>query len=160
MNLLCHEFIIQMKIKWVYTITLLLMTSWNLWSQKLSSSEVPSIVINNFKLAYPKAYDVSWRKSGESYSAEFCVERKCNLKVWYNKYAQLTKEMEELVFNMVPDRIKKKVKENYSKFKIDEIKKETVGKTTKYILKLESRFEDIKIIFNEDGHELSKEEDD
>lgn len=68
--------------------------------------------------------------------------------------------MEELVFNTVPDRIKKKVKENYSKFKIDEIKKETVGKTTKYILKLESRFEDIKIIFNEDGHELSKEEED
>lgn len=68
--------------------------------------------------------------------------------------------MEELVFNTVPDRIKTKVKENYGKFKIDEITKETVGKTTKYILKLESKFEDLKIIFNEDGKELSKEEDD
>lgn len=150
----------QMKIKWIYIIALLLMAPGYAWSQKLSSGEVPSIVLNNFKLAYPKAYDVSWKKSGESYSAEFCVEKKCNLKVWFNKYAQLTKEMEELVFNTVPDRIKTKVKENYGKFKIDEITKETVGKTTKYILKLESKFEDLKIIFNEDGKELSKKEDD
>ena len=52
------------------------------------------------------------KKSGESYSAEFCVE-KMQFKGLFNKYAQLTKEWKS--WYLIPSQIesRQKSKKNY-----------------------------------------------
>jgi len=60
------------------------------------------------------------------------------------------------VIQQVPEKIKKVIDDHYKKFKLDDLKRITIGKSIRYLIELDSKNEELEITFNEQGEVLSK----
>ena len=60
-----------MKTKLIQMMAILFLGTTSIFAQDLTESQVPSVIVNNFKKEFPKASDVEWEKKGEQYNVEF-----------------------------------------------------------------------------------------
>ena len=125
-------------------------------AQSISEQKVPSVIVNNFKKKYPKAFDVDWEKHNKMYCVYFSTIESSSQEVWYNESMETVKHVEEIVLKQVPEKIKNVIDTNYKKFKLDDLKKITIGKSIRYLIELDSKNEELEITFNEQGEVLSK----
>lgn len=125
-------------------------------AQRISEQKVPSVIVNNFKKKYPKAFDIDWEKHNKMYCVFFSTIESPSQEVWYNESMETVKHVEEIVLKQVPDKIKNVIDHNYKKFKLDDLKKITIGKSIRYLIELDSKNEELEITFNEEGEVLSK----
>ncbi|WP_165823833.1 PepSY-like domain-containing protein [Pseudochryseolinea flava] len=118
--------------------------------QDIAQSEVPSVILNNFKLNFEKATDVDWEIKGEEYKVEFEINHEDH-DVWFDKKGNVLKHKQDLSLSNLPTNIKQKIETDFKSYKIDDIDKiEIAGKTT-FEVELESNAGDKVVVFSSDG---------
>lgn len=62
-------------------------------AQNMDRRQVPSVVLNNFDLQFPKAVDVEWEKIGDPFKVDFETGRSNDHTIWYDALGDLVREV-------------------------------------------------------------------
>lgn len=130
------------------------------YAQDIKQSDVPSVVVNSFEKAFPKAMDVEWELKGDLYKVEFetgATER--DHSAWYSKTGELKKHKEDITKNELPKAVLAKIAKDYSGFTVDDCDKYTADGKSTYKVELDSATQEWKITFDANGVELKKVND-
>jgi len=68
-----------------FIVFLIILFSVKAEAQSISEQKVPSVIVNNFKKKYPKAFDVDWEKHYKMYCVYFSTTESPSQEVWYNE---------------------------------------------------------------------------
>jgi hypothetical protein len=127
------------------------------FGQDIPQSQVPSVIVNNFQQAFPKAYDVDWEMDGEYYKVEFETGLLgSDHDVWYDKAGKLIRHKEEISKSELPQKVLDKIKSEFGAYRVDDVKKITEGTTATYTVELKKMGEEWKVAFDSEGNVLSK----
>ena len=132
---------------------------WSLTAQDLSRSQVPSVILNNFTKAFPKASDVEWEMKGNLYNVEFETGLHTDHEVWYDAQGNMTKHKEEITRSSIPDAVISSVKQNFKGYRISDPKRITSGSAVTYAMELKSLTKEWKISVDSAGKILSQQPD-
>lgn len=145
-----------MNNSFIFSVALFLSTS-TMFGQDLSQSQVPSVVVNKFQQAFPKAFDVEWEKKGELYKVEFETGLSgIDHDAWYDNTGKLVKHQQAITKSELPQKVKAAIDSNFSGYRADDVKKITEGKNTIYKVELKSLSEEWKVVFDSNGKVVSK----
>lgn len=128
------------------------------YGQNISSAQVSSVVLNNFKTEFPKASDVEWEQKDTVYEVDFEIAL-TDHEAWFDSAGKLIKHTENLKVRDLPQAIQNSIKQGYKEHRVKDAKKITGGSEIKYELELEKGEAEWKIMFNTAGTELSKRAD-
>ncbi|MGK9118343.1 PepSY-like domain-containing protein [Olivibacter jilunii] len=124
--------------------------------QDIQPSQVPSVVVNSFNKAFPKASDVEWEMQGDLYKVEFETGLlSVDHDVWYDKGGKLIEHKEEISKKDLPSTVLATIKKDFSKYRIEDVKKITKAQQVVYTLELKSAAEELKVAFDTNGKVLS-----
>lgn len=136
-------------------IAIALISGGALCAQDIPASQVPSVVINNFKQQFTDASDVEWEMKGEQYKVEFDKGWFTNdHEAWYDKTGTLLRHEEEITGKELPEAVMNTIKANYAGYKVDDVDKITANGQVTYEVELESRQGDLKKVFDTKGQEI------
>lgn len=125
--------------------------------QDIPQSQVPSLVVNGFQKAFPKASDVEWELKGDLYQVEFETGLAgADHKAWYDKTGKLIKHKEEISKSELPQKVLAKINSDFSAYRVDDVNKITENGKVTYTLELKSPTEEWKVAFDPEGKVLSK----
>ncbi len=127
------------------------------FGQDIPQSQVPSLIVNSFQQAYPKAYDIEWEMDGEMYKVEFETGLTgSDHDAWYDKTGKLVRHKEKISKSDLPQKVTAKINNDYKGYQVDDVKKLTEGSKVTYTLELKTHTEEWKIALDPDGNILSK----
>ena len=129
----------------------LLFTGTALFAQDIPASQVPSIVINQFNIDFPKAKDVEWELESNGYKVDFEQGWNKDFEAWYSAAGDQIKLKEELSKNNLPKAVSSTLKSTYPSYHIDDAERITENKTATYKLEIEKRNHELTLYFNEKG---------
>ena len=115
------------------------------FAQDISSSEVPSVVLNSFKRSFPKSTGVEWELKGENYNAEFDIDWRDH-EVWINKTGAIVKHKKELKQGELPAAVTNQIKVNYNTYRIDDVDQFEINKKFYYKVELKKHDEEGKFV--------------
>lgn len=149
-----------MKKVFVMSAAVLLFFVSSAFAQEISQNEVPSVIVNNFQQAFPKASDVEWEKKVNSYKVEFETGIfEDEHEVWYDKTGKMLRHKEEISRRAIPKAIITAIKNDFNGYKIDDVDKTTEGDAVTYKVDLEKPHSELKVIFDANGKVLSQKRD-
>ena len=122
-------------------------------AQTMQQRGVPAVVLNAFQQQFPKARDVEWERMRDgNYEVEFDngVFGRDN-EVIISPEGKLLRHQEDLTSSSLPDAVKKKIKEEFSEYRVDGATKVDADGTITYEVELERRQGDLKVVFAADG---------
>lgn len=125
-------------------------------AQELRKSEVPSVVLNQFTIQFPKAKDVEWKKTNGLYKVEFEYPNNIDHDLWYNPKGEVFKHKEEIPKKNLPQSIKSKIAKDFPAFRIDDVSKITEEKSSVFVVEIENGKIEKKLYFKEDGTQIVK----
>lgn len=128
------------------------------YAQDIAESQVPSVVLNNFKKEFPKASDVEWELKGTEYEVDYEIGF-ADHEAWFDGAGKMVKHTEEVKENDFPEAVRNTIKKEYSGYRTSDAKKITQGDQVTYQLELEKGNIEWKILFSTTGTELSKVND-
>jgi len=137
----------------------LLLSAGSLKAQDIPSSQVPSVIVNKFATAYPKATDIEWERKGELYNVEFEMGRNIDHEIWYDKSGNLVRHKEELSKNNLPSKVTAKLQQDFKGYRIDDVEKITEGTKVTYKMELKSFTKDWDMVMDADGNILKQKAD-
>lgn len=114
--------------------------------QDISQSDVPSVIVNKFKSAYPQVADADWEMDGELYKVEFEMENDIDHDIWYNPSGELVKHKEDITKNDLPLAVISRVNTDFKGYSIEDPKKTTTGGDVIYELELKSQADEWEVI--------------
>lgn len=120
------------------------------YAQDLEVSDVPSVVINKFNNAFPKASDIEWEKKGELYNAEFDLNWRDH-EVWLNAAGAIIKHKKEIKADELPLAVTNKIKQDYSGYRIDDADQYEINKQFFYKVELKTTGIERKIVYTQQG---------
>lgn len=127
------------------------------WAQDVPQSQVPSLIVNSFQQAFPKATDIEWELDGENYKVEFEIGLlDTDHDAWYDKAGKLIKHKEEISKSNLPQKVSAKINSDFKGYRMDDVKKITEGNKITYTLEVKSSGEEWKIAIDAEGNILSK----
>ncbi|MCE7055466.1 PepSY-like domain-containing protein [Algoriphagus sp. AGSA1] len=129
------------------------------FAQDIHPSEVPSIVVNNFKKEFPRASDIEWELDGNNYKVDFEIGWGTDHETWYDTAGNMLKHEEEIPKSNLPNEVIFKINSDFKDLRIDGSKKITQGTEVTYQVELENLIEEWKVIFSSTGEVLHKIED-
>lgn len=149
-----------MKRVFVMSAAALMFFASSAFAQKVSQNQVPSVIVNNFQQAFPKASDVEWREKGNSYKVEFETGIfEDDHEVWYDKTGKMLKHKEDLSKRDIPKSIITTIQNDFNGYKIDDADKTTAGDSVTYKVELEKRHSELNVVFDANGKVLSQRPD-
>lgn len=126
-------------------------------AQRVSQSQVPSVIVNSFQKSFPKAYDVEWKLKGEHYKVEFEIGLLgTDHDAWYDKTGKLIRHKEEISKSDLPQKVVAKINSDFKDYRVDDVEKITEGDKVIYKIELKSFSEEWKVSFDAEGAILSK----
>jgi uncharacterized protein (DUF2249 family) len=140
-----------MKTKVIQLMAVFLLGTGAMFAQDMPESQVPSVIVNNFKKEFPKAYDVEWEKKGEQYNVEFEIGTGTDYEAWFTNSGKLIKYKQEITITNLPQAIKDAIHTNYPGFRIGEAKKYVENGVETYKVEIEKGSEELKLLFSKDG---------
>ncbi len=140
-----------MKIKVIQLMAVFFLGTGAMFAQDMPESQVPSVIVNNFKKEFPKAYDVEWEKKGEQYNVEFEIGAGTDYEAWFTNSGKLIKYKQEVTSTNLPQAIKNAIHSNYPGYRIDEVKKYVENGVETYKVEIEKGSEELKLRFSNDG---------
>ena len=147
------------KYMMLLTVTLLLAAN-SSFAQDIPQNQVPSVIVNNFQKKFPKAYDIEWELDGTLYKVEFETGRiSKDHDAWYDKTGALVRLKEEITKEELPQKVLESIKQEFSGYRMDDIKRVTEGSEVYYRVDLESFSEEWKVVYAENGKLISKVSD-
>lgn len=122
--------------------------------------EVPQVVLDNFKKAYPEAKKVKWEVEDGEYEAEFRMNKK-EMGVLYDSEGKVLETEAQMELDELPFTVSEYVAANHSDFKLDEAFKVEKDGVTSYEVEVENEKEDteMELLFDASGNYLGVEED-
>lgn len=145
-----------MKKRAVQLLAVILMASGTLVAQDIRQSEVPSIVVNNFKKEFPKAKDVEWELKGEVYNVEFEIGFFSDFEAWFDTSGKLIKYEQEIPNRKIPKAIIEAVKNQFEGYRIDDAKMLVENNITTYLLEIERKDDELNVAFTKEGKLITK----
>lgn len=129
----------------------------SLFAQHILQSQVPSVVVNNFQQAFPKAYDVDWKMDMNLYKVDFELGLLgTDHDVWYDPTGKVVKHKEEISKSDLPQKVQAKINTDFSGFRVSDVKKITEGNNAIYTLDLKTFTQEWKVAYDAEGKILSK----
>lgn len=128
-------------------------------AQDLSQSQVPSVILNDFKKAFPKATDIEWEMDGDLYNVEFETGLTTDHEIWYNAEGKRTKHKEEISKKDLPDAVISKIKDNFAGYRLSDINKITTPSEVIYTLEVKSSSEEWELSVDSTGKILKQRAD-
>lgn len=126
------------------------------FTQDLQQSEVPSVVVNNFQKAFPKALEVEWEKEAGNYKVDFDIAPDKDHEVWYDSTGKIIKHKEEIAKSSLPKAVQAKIATDFKGYRVEDVKKITVGTKITYSFELKSTTAEWKVTTDETGKVLTK----
>lgn len=127
--------------------------------QDISESDVPSVLVNKFKSAYPQATDVDWEMDGELYKVEFETEGNIDHDIWYNSSGELVRHKEDIAQSELPQAVLSRVNTDFKGYTIEDSQRTTTGSDTVYKLELDSQTDEWEVTIAANGQIIKKEAD-
>jgi hypothetical protein len=125
-------------------------------NQEISSSKVPSVVLNAVSEQFPAQEEVEWKKLGNLYEAEVDLNDSVDITVQVNETGQVLLQKQDITTAELPASIQSAIQAQYAGYTIDEAEKLTKESRVYYQMELEaSGKKDKKIVFSADGKEDS-----
>lgn len=140
-----------MKSKTIQLVTLLLLGAGTIFAQDIPKSQVPSVIVNNFKKEFPKANDVEWEMEGNLYNVDFEIGWFTDYEAWYNVSGKLVKQTQEISKSDIPKAVANTIKTQYAGYRIDDAKKIIENGVETYKIELENWDEDFDVLISKNG---------
>ncbi|SOE21133.1 Putative beta-lactamase-inhibitor-like, PepSY-like [Spirosomataceae bacterium TFI 002] len=124
------------------------------FSQSISQSNVPAVVLNSFQLSYPTAEEIKWKKDQSNYRIRYKVNKKSHdLTMDYK--GMVIKHTQDLYLSEIPQNVLETIRAKISYFDLQDA--DLVEKEGKVIYETKFKFDGSNIYFwiNEKG-ELQK----
>jgi hypothetical protein len=144
-----------MKSKTIQLAALLLLGTGTIFAQDIPKSQVPSVIVNNFKKEFPKANDIEWEMQGDLYNVDFEIGWFTDYEAWFNASGKLVKQTQEISKSNIPKAVTNAIKTQYKEYRIDDAKKIIENGVETYKIELEKWDEDFDVIYSKNGN-LSK----
>ena len=125
--------------------------SGTIFGQDIPESQVPSVILNNFKKEFPKASDIEWEKKGDLYNVEFEIGWFTDYEAWFSSDGKLTRYTQDITDADFPKAIAKTIKSQYSAYRIDDVEKIVENGVETYKVELEKGHEEMDVLFSKDG---------
>ena len=123
-------------------------------NREISSSKVPSVVLNAISEQYPAKEEVDWKKLGNLYEAEIDLNDSVDITVQVNEAGQVTMQKQDITTAELPATIQSAIQGQYPGYTTDEVEKVTKGGLAYYQLELEaSGKKNKRLVFSADGKE-------
>jgi len=134
------------------TLATLLFTSSVLYAQDIPKNQVPSVVLNQFNIDFPKAKDIDWEMEGNIYHVDFELGWDQDVEAWYESNGKLIRLEEELSRKSeLPQAVIATIEKNFQSYEIDDVEKITENKNEYYKIELEKGKKEITININKNG---------
>lgn len=123
-------------------------------NREISSSKVPSVVLNAVSEQYPSQEKVEWKKLGNVYEAEIDLNDSVDVTVQVAENGQVVLQKQDITIAELPAPVQATIKAQYPDYTIDDVEKLTKGSVVYYQLELEATGKkDKNIVFSADGKE-------
>ncbi|WP_291906393.1 PepSY-like domain-containing protein [Chitinophaga sp. CB10] len=119
-------------------------------AQDIPGSQVPAAIVKAFKLKFPRTSKVEWEKKGNSYEAEFKVDRR-DYKAIYDAAGKLQTYKREIRANELPAAVRNAISSQYKDYRIDEADRLEKNGKVYYQVELDGEPHDQKVVFNANG---------
>lgn len=120
-------------------------------AQDIPETQVPSVVLNAFKVKFSDVDKLEWERKGELYKAEFEIDRQDH-DIWIDKSGTITKHKTDIPYDQLPRAIQEKISTEFKTYKVDDTDKVETGNKVVYIVELESKTGDRDVVFTPDGN--------
>ncbi len=141
-----------MKSKTIKIVVLLILGTGTIFAQDIPKSQVPSVIVNNFKKEFTKANDVEWERQGDLYNVDFEIGWFTDYEAWYNASGKLVKHTQEISKSDLPKAVINAIKTQYKEYSIDDVKKIIEDGVETYKVELEKWDEDFDVIYSKNGN--------
>lgn len=127
------------------------------FGQKISQSQVPSVVVNQFQQNYPNAKDIEWKQKPGYYKVDFEIGRPDkDHEIWYDSTGKILYHKQEISKNELPAKVMATLNAEYKWYRIKDVKKiDQAGKIT-YKMEAKSVTEEWNLIIDSAGKVISK----
>jgi len=122
--------------------------------QNIAVSEVPSVVMNTFKNTFPAALKEDWEKKDNNFEVEFKLGAAEHGAV-LDAAGKLLLTKQEVAAAEVPAAINNVIKQEYSRYTLDEAEKIVYNGQVYYEIELSGFILDKEVIFSADGKPAS-----
>ena len=127
-------------------------------AQDLSEANVPELVRNAFSQEFPETQQSEWELENGSYKVEFKTTDHAENEVWYDATGKQTRWERDIFAEELPTAAVSKIRTDYPRYIIEDLKAVVVDGKTTYELELEERGtgNDVDLRFDDQGNILSK----
>jgi hypothetical protein len=125
------------------------------YAQDIAESQVPSVVLNNFKKEFPKASDVEWEQKGVGFEVDYEIGF-VDHEAWFDNTGKMIKHVEDIKVQDLPESVRNVIKKEYDGHRASDAKKITQEDQVTYQVELEKGNVEWKITFSTTGKELKK----
>lgn len=124
-------------------------------AQDVASKDVPQAVAAALSEKYPNASDLDWEMKGNNYEADFDVDR-IDHKVVIDPSGKILMSKRDIMKGDLPQAVTAAIDKNYKGMRLDDMERIEKDGKTYYQVELDKRGqEDKKVVFSEDGQEVS-----
>lgn len=126
-------------------------------AQDIPTSQVPSVILNQFNKDFSKATDVEWEMESNLYNVDFETGWNIDHEVWYNAEGKIIKHKEDIAVKELPKSVKNKIKTAFDGYSIDDLERITDNGKIVYKMELNSLLkQDWDVVLDANGNVLSK----
>lgn len=140
-----------MKRKVIQVLALCLIGSGVVSAQEIPQTQVPSVILNNFKKEFPKASDVDWEKQGDLYNVDFEIAWLVDYEAWFTELGELVKYTVEISGSDLPKAVRNAISKQYVGYRIDDAKKIIENGSETFKVELEKGTVETEVIFSKNG---------
>ena len=126
------------------------------FSQDIPQSQVPSLIVNNFRQAFPKVSDEEWEIKGEQYSVEFETGFFTDHEAWFDQTGKMVKHKQDISRSDLPKVVQAKISKDFSGYRIDDIIKIKMNEVVTYTVELNNLTHEWQVVFNGQGKVLTQ----
>lgn len=125
-------------------------------AQDISQSQVPSVILNQFKSQFLKATDVEWEMKGDLYVVDFEIGWSNDHEVWFNTDGKMVKHKEDISEKELPKAVKIRIKSDFNGRRIDDLVRISDNGKTVYKMELNALLkEDLEVVIDANGNVIS-----
>ncbi len=140
-----------MKTKVIQLMAMFFLGLGTTFAQDISESQVPSLIVDNFKKEFPKATDVEWERKGDLYNVDFEIGLFTDYEAWFSASGTLIKYTVEIPTGDLPKAVTNSINNQYKGYRIDEAKKNIENGIETYEVEIEKENDERELVFSKNG---------
>ncbi|GAB2531168.1 PepSY-like domain-containing protein [Rufibacter soli] len=132
-------------------VTLLVAAS-TLWgcSQKVTASNLPSLVKSSLQTKFPAATAIEWEKEGQAYEAEFLLGQ-VEYTALLDSTGQILATKQDLTAADLPETVSQALKRDFQAYLVEDVEKVERNGQVFYQVELEKQTEELKKVYDANG---------